>query len=131
MNGNDLVETDHVRRQYSGSTLYLMHNPRQRFYYMSKQSKDDVLIFKNFDSQRGIGAKCMYFKSLHYQISMIGLFREAALGISSPQSPSNLPPLKPPNNRCASCLLPPPLRNSYDTTARKHRSTSISVYASR
>ena len=58
VNGSDLVETDHVRRQYSGSTLYLMRNPNQRFYYMSKQSKDEVLIFKNFDSQPEVKATC-------------------------------------------------------------------------
>ena len=56
----DLVETDHVRRQYTGSTMYLMHNSRQRFYYMSQQSKHDVLIFKNFDSKSDVSAsrKC-------------------------------------------------------------------------
>jgi hypothetical protein len=59
VNWSDLVETDHVRRQYSGSTLYLMRNSEQRFYYMSKQSKQEVLIFKNFDSEKGVGARCM------------------------------------------------------------------------
>lgn len=57
VDGSDLVETDHVRRHYSGSTLYLMRNPAQRFYYMSKQSKNEVLIFKNFDSKPDVGAK--------------------------------------------------------------------------
>lgn len=60
VDGSDLVETDHVRRQYSGSTLYMMHNPAQRFYYMSKQSKNEVLIFKNFDSKPDVEAKCKY-----------------------------------------------------------------------
>ena len=54
----DLVETDHVRRHYTGSTMYLKHNQSQRFYYMSSQSKNDVLIFKNFDSRRGVKGKC-------------------------------------------------------------------------
>lgn len=54
---SDLVETDHVRRQYSGSTLYLMRNPNQRFFYMSKQCQDEVLIFKNFDSKSEVIAK--------------------------------------------------------------------------
>ena len=57
---SDLVETDHIRRHYTGSTMYLQHNPGQRFYYMSKQGKDDVLIFKQFDSQRNIPGKCSY-----------------------------------------------------------------------
>ncbi|KAL9609701.1 MAG: hypothetical protein Q9167_005551 [Letrouitia subvulpina] len=52
----DLVEADHVRRHYTGSTMYLMPDPQQQFYYMSKQSKNDVLIFKNFDSKRDVDA---------------------------------------------------------------------------
>jgi hypothetical protein len=54
---SDLVECDHVRRQYTGSTMYLQHNLAQRFYYLDRQSKDEVLIFKNFDSARAV-AKC-------------------------------------------------------------------------
>jgi hypothetical protein len=41
-----------------GSTMYLQHDSKQKFYYMSKQSKDDVLIFKNFDSERDVAARC-------------------------------------------------------------------------
>jgi hypothetical protein len=58
VNLDDLVETDHVRRQYTGSTLYLKHNNAQRFYYMDGQGKNDVLIFKNFDSKKSVKAKC-------------------------------------------------------------------------
>lgn len=54
----DFVEADHVRRQYTGSTMYLMADPQQQFYYMSKQSQNDVLIFKNFDSKRDVEAPC-------------------------------------------------------------------------
>jgi len=58
--GQDLVEADHIRRHYTGSMMYLKYNPEQRFYYMSKQSKEDVLIFKNFDSSRDVKAICEY-----------------------------------------------------------------------
>jgi hypothetical protein len=54
----DLVEADHIRRHYMGSTMYLQHNLNQRFYYMSNQTKDDVLMFKNFDSDRTMPAQC-------------------------------------------------------------------------
>jgi len=43
-----------------GSTMYLKHNPNQRFYYMSNQTKEDVLMFKNFDSDRSMLAQCMW-----------------------------------------------------------------------
>jgi hypothetical protein len=58
VNQSDLVEADHIRRHYMGSTLYLMPSSKHRFYYMSKQSKDDVLIFKNFDSSPNVAASC-------------------------------------------------------------------------
>lgn len=58
VDASDLVETDHVKRHYTGSTMYLMHNAKHKFYYMSKQSKNDVLIFKNFDSDQNVRAQC-------------------------------------------------------------------------
>jgi hypothetical protein len=41
-----------------GSTMYVKHNPNQKFYYMSDQTKEDVLMFKNFDSDRTVPAQC-------------------------------------------------------------------------
>jgi hypothetical protein len=38
--------------------MYLQHNPAQKFYYLDNQTKDEVLIFKNFDSARNVAAKC-------------------------------------------------------------------------
>ena len=55
---SDLVETDHVRRHYTGSTMYVKYNDRQQFYFMSKQSRNDALIFKNFDSDNTMKARC-------------------------------------------------------------------------
>jgi len=48
----DLVETDHIRRHYSGSTMYLQHRPGQKFYFLSNQTHEEVLLFKNFDSKK-------------------------------------------------------------------------------
>lgn len=47
-----LIEADHVRRHYMGSTMYLQNDPKQKFYYKSGMGKEDVLIFKNFDSEQ-------------------------------------------------------------------------------
>jgi hypothetical protein len=38
--------------------MYLQYHENQQFYFMSKQSKDDVLIFKNFDSRKDVAANC-------------------------------------------------------------------------
>ncbi|RSM12642.1 hypothetical protein CEP52_002298 [Fusarium oligoseptatum] len=50
----DLVETDHIQRKYTGPTMYMMHNPKHKFYFYGGQGKEDVLIFKNFDSLDGV-----------------------------------------------------------------------------
>ncbi|KAH9909790.1 hypothetical protein F4778DRAFT_775704 [Xylariomycetidae sp. FL2044] len=53
----DLVESDHVRRHYIGSTLYLLDRPRHRWYWLSRQSPDEIAMFKNFDSAIGVRAQ--------------------------------------------------------------------------
>lgn len=55
---SDLVETDHVRTSYIGSTMYLMSRPEHRWHYVSRQRPDEVLLFKNFDSASDVAAKC-------------------------------------------------------------------------
>ena len=55
---SDLLETDHVRRQYTGANMNAMHREKYRWYYLHKQSKTDVLLLKQFDSASDIGANC-------------------------------------------------------------------------
>lgn len=76
----DLVETDHVRRYYTGTTIYVLHNPKQRYYYMDKQSKEDVLIFKNFDSKEGIKARCAYKKIMYLRRPVLMILADAPHG---------------------------------------------------
>ncbi|KAI0406995.1 methyltransferase CmcJ [Xylaria palmicola] len=52
----DLVECDHVRRQYKGATLYPYFNPEQKWYYLGHQSPDDVTLLKIFDSSEDVKA---------------------------------------------------------------------------
>jgi hypothetical protein len=69
----DLVETDHVRRHYTGSTMYLKHNLSQKFCYMNRQSKDDVLIFKNFEPRKGVEGKYAPHASFQHPYPAEGL----------------------------------------------------------
>jgi len=55
-NLDDFIETDHIRRHYTGSSMYLMKKPGQKFYYLSRHSCDDILFLKIFDSKRGVHA---------------------------------------------------------------------------
>lgn len=54
---SDLVETDNVRKHYAGSTMYLMSRESQKWYYMSEQGCNDVLIFKTFDSDPNVQSR--------------------------------------------------------------------------
>jgi hypothetical protein len=55
---DDLIESDHIRRHYLGSTLYLLNRPSHKWHYWNKQEPDEVIIFKNFDSSSNVKAKC-------------------------------------------------------------------------
>jgi len=59
VDSGDLIEADLVRRDYTGSSLYLQKNSKQKFYFLSAQGKNDVLFLKIFDSKtKGIMARC-------------------------------------------------------------------------
>lgn len=53
----DLIETDHLRRGYAGANMNLCYREGQKWYFLSKQTRDEVAIFKNFDSKSSVKAK--------------------------------------------------------------------------
>lgn len=55
---DDLIETDHLRRGYAGANMNLRYRKGQRWYYLSKQRREEIAIFKNFDSDSTVKAKC-------------------------------------------------------------------------
>ena len=52
----DLVHTDYVRRDDVQETMYLLHNDRQKWYYLSRQTPDEVLLIKIYDSSLAVKA---------------------------------------------------------------------------
>jgi len=48
---------DHVVRQYLGETVYPLYNPDAKWYYLNRQTKDETLILKIFDSDETAKAK--------------------------------------------------------------------------
>lgn len=55
----DLIEGDHIRRTFHTSGLYAAYRGTQRWYYLSKQRRDEVTLMKTFDSKgAGVRAKC-------------------------------------------------------------------------
>lgn len=54
---DDLLATDHVTRHYVGETYNLMYRNKYRWYYISHQQPDEVLMFKTYDSDTDIPAR--------------------------------------------------------------------------
>ncbi|KAF2476026.1 uncharacterized protein BDR25DRAFT_379689 [Lindgomyces ingoldianus] len=53
----NMIETDHIRRQYDGTTMYAQYSEGMKWYFMSQQQNDDVLLLKNFDSNSDVLAR--------------------------------------------------------------------------
>ncbi|KAL7657974.1 hypothetical protein ACMYSQ_004116 [Aspergillus niger] len=53
MDATKLIETDMIRGNYTGTMLYPQYeaNSPRRWYYMSEQETQDVLLFKGFDTK--------------------------------------------------------------------------------
>lgn len=60
---DDLLATDVVRedfQEYVGSNMFALYTERSRWHYISKQKPDEVWMFKQYDSDAGIAARCPY-----------------------------------------------------------------------
>ncbi|MCJ1281118.1 hypothetical protein MMC26_000436 [Xylographa opegraphella] len=57
VNAADLIRTDYVRRDDVQETMYLMHNSKQKWYYLSQQTTDEVLLLKIYDSSDKVAAR--------------------------------------------------------------------------
>ncbi|KAG9229299.1 amidase signature domain-containing protein [Amylocarpus encephaloides] len=47
----DLVESDHIFPDFQSETYCVLHNNRHRWYYLSGQTSDEVLLITNYDSE--------------------------------------------------------------------------------
>lgn len=57
---SDLVEADHVRKQYSGANFYAKASRRYRWHYLKHQRKEEVTLLKMFDSDPDVEAARQY-----------------------------------------------------------------------
>ncbi|KAL6852589.1 hypothetical protein ACO1O0_007136 [Amphichorda felina] len=53
----DLIAADHYRETFAGEGLYMVYKPEHRWYYINEHTKDEVLVFKIYDSG-DVPAKC-------------------------------------------------------------------------
>ncbi len=49
---HDLVEADHIRKQYNGSNYYARASPFYRWYYLKAQRSSEVTLIQMFDSAK-------------------------------------------------------------------------------
>ncbi|KAM5343508.1 hypothetical protein ACJ41O_012045 [Fusarium nematophilum] len=54
-----LVRVDVVRRSYIGECYYVLPHGEYRWYFINNQRCEDVLLFKMYDSDQKVKAKCM------------------------------------------------------------------------
>lgn len=58
---DDLLSTDVVREDFEehvGSNMFALHRDTSRWYYISKQKPNEAWIFKQFDTNEGVIARC-------------------------------------------------------------------------
>ncbi|KAL8897523.1 MAG: hypothetical protein Q9207_007175 [Kuettlingeria erythrocarpa] len=51
---DDVLETDHVRRQYNGANMNALYREKYRWYYLHRQGPEELLILKQFDSAANV-----------------------------------------------------------------------------
>jgi hypothetical protein len=54
----DLVAGDRITSQHVGEVYYIAHGDQQRWFWLSSQATDEVIVFNSYDSARGIGPAC-------------------------------------------------------------------------
>ena len=54
----NVLRVDHVRKHHVGESLYPLYKPDYRWYYLNRQTRDEVLLLKIFDSKEGVPARC-------------------------------------------------------------------------
>ncbi|KAK0638517.1 methyltransferase CmcJ [Cercophora newfieldiana] len=55
---DDLLECDHIRKKYVGSTVFLTHKDGYRWRYLRDHRPDEMLVMKMFDSDLSVTRHC-------------------------------------------------------------------------
>ncbi|KAJ2987498.1 hypothetical protein NUW58_g4472 [Xylaria curta] len=74
---DDLVETDSVRQGSISTNYYVKYAPEQEWYYLERQTPDEALIFKHFDSEPGIQAPYALHASIRQDVPAQAMPRQS------------------------------------------------------
>jgi hypothetical protein len=58
VNQENLLECDHIRKKYIGSTVFLTHKDGYKWRYLSHHRPEELLIMKMFDSNPSVAQHC-------------------------------------------------------------------------
>jgi len=58
IDSSSLVDVRHIQKGSMSTTTFMTHHEGIRWYYQSMQSQDDLLIFKNYDSDSSVVRGC-------------------------------------------------------------------------
>ena len=64
--------------------MYLLHNDKQKWYYLSRQTPDDVLLIKIYDSSQDVKAISEPYR--HHSSTSIGSIRQSQIVRIPPSS---------------------------------------------
>jgi hypothetical protein len=63
------LTADFVRKHYVGESMYpLPGGGHYRWHYLSRQTKDEVLMLKMYDSDQDVPARCKFKSRLELQV---------------------------------------------------------------
>lgn len=79
MSPQHLVRVDYVRKHYVGESWHPLYSPDYRWYYLNRQTKDEALLMKIYDSKEDVPARCkcmtrMESAGLHVILTRYRLF---------------------------------------------------------
>jgi len=63
----DIIAADRVSRQYVGEIYYVKYNVNQRWYWLSEQDINEVLMFVSFDSEADFGQACKLLGFIYWR----------------------------------------------------------------
>lgn len=99
----ELIAVDSVRRRYVGESYYLPYNAAHRWYYVSGQKRDEVLLITNYDSG-DVPGKCERLRR-----SVMFPFTDGHI-------------------RLPSCIFPAQNNSGLRRTKGKHRSQGLGLF---
>jgi hypothetical protein len=86
---DDLLATDVVREnfeEYVGSNMFALYREKCNWHYISKQKPSEAWIFKQYDSDEGVSAKCTYIFLYLGHIPLLSILLLLTLSLVCPHA---------------------------------------------